>query len=250
MFGLMDVVSIIQLGLDFKSVFASKASMNNAVISEINSLRGQVEQLSDRLWVANKELWVHDTTIPPNRQKIITNLRDIKEVAHPVAEKLGANMLYSAGIYAPDRAQQAFSQNPFKCLMDIEPLSLYSSSSKSRNDMPVVFNYDGTLFVGHQKIGAIDASFNLSSHFPQSIQPVVPQPDTKKTPQQRDARFGFRLGFIGSILFWGFVVLDGPPSGDQWLPAILIIVSTTLAISVCTSLFLRYLMRFLRWIVS
>ncbi len=132
---------------------------DNSHIEYLDRIATGIERLSDHILYAPNMEAVQDIT--QNRQRKIDNLRDVKESLEPVQRAVGSDILSSAIILTPDKMQTAMQASPWEVLMDIRPVSL-SNSPNNPDMIPIVFEHDGTQYVGWQMRGTLPMLFDCT----------------------------------------------------------------------------------------
>jgi hypothetical protein len=123
----------------------------------------QLEALSRELYYLRQQE-VRDTSV--SRQRIITDLSQIRQVAHPIQQALGGALILSTPMTAPDRVQAVDFE---KILDDIRPLRGIPASADDPTLRPVVFTKEGQAFVGFLRIDSARPDLHLE------YKPLKPQ---------------------------------------------------------------------------
>jgi hypothetical protein len=137
-------------------IFRSK---DNSHIEYLDRIATGIERLSDNILYAPNMETVRDITI--NRQHKIDNLREVKQSLEPVQKAVGSEILSSAIILTPDKMQIAMQASPWEVLLDIRPVSL-SNPLNNPDMIPIVFEHDGTQYVGWQMRGTLPMLFDCT----------------------------------------------------------------------------------------
>ena len=179
------VLGILQFfGVGFDNIVGSKvaAAHSSALNADLDALRGEIEKLSDQLFVAKNQLWVQDLSL--DRQQQILNLKDMKARLSPMVEAMGTKVLCSSSIITPDKAKIALVEDPWECFDHIKPATL-GMKHIPHGFVPITFEYNGSLFIGAQKPGLLKAVFNLSPNFSNQASQIHALPPMPSPPPPR-----------------------------------------------------------------
>jgi len=121
-------------------------------------LASKIEKLSENIY------YLPDVQIVKNInlsvQRIVSNLREVREALEPIQTLLGTKIISSGMIITPDRMRSAVLKDPWEVLMDIRPANNLSRSHTNTDLIPIMFEYDGTRYIGWQMKGTMPLLFN------------------------------------------------------------------------------------------
>jgi formylglycine-generating enzyme required for sulfatase activity len=137
-------------------IFRSK---DNSHIEYLDRIATSIERLSDNILYAPNMETVRDIT--QNSQRKINNFREVKDSLEPVQRAVGSEILSSAIILTPDKMELAMQKSPWEVLMDIRPVNL-SNPPNNPDMIPIVFEHDGTQYVGWQMRGTLPMLFDCT----------------------------------------------------------------------------------------
>jgi formylglycine-generating enzyme required for sulfatase activity len=144
-------------------LFKGSQDENSCYLNQINeSLKNidsklKFERLSDDIIYTPLLESVRDIT--RTQQKIITDLRDVRESLEPVQRALGGEIISSAMIESPSKMQNALSRSPWEVLSDIRPAHL-AAKPNNPDLVPIFFKYQGMYYIGWFMRGALIPSFD------------------------------------------------------------------------------------------
>ena len=123
-------------------------------IEPLDRIVSGIERLSDNILYAPNLETVQDIT--RNRQRKISNFREIKESLEPLQKAIGSEILSSAIILTPEKMQIAMQANPWEVLLDIRPINL----SNPPDMIPIIFQHDTVQYIGWQIRGSLPMLFD------------------------------------------------------------------------------------------
>ena len=129
------------------------------VAEHVGDIRVHVERLSDKVLYAADLQAVRDVT--QSRQRMVDDLREVRESLEPLSQTTGQEILSSAMIWTPDKMQKAMHKDPWDVLHYIRPLS-YASSVSYPDMVPVLFEDPDSRvqYVGWAKRGMLLPAFD------------------------------------------------------------------------------------------
>lgn len=126
-------------------------------LAGVESKLASVVHLSDKITVLADQIGVRDIT--RTRQRCVEDLREVREALEPVQRAVNDNILSSAMIWTSEKMKRAMSQNPWKVLLHIQPVTL-ASPPNDPNLMPIIFEHGGVQFIGWQAQGTFPMLFD------------------------------------------------------------------------------------------
>ena len=149
--------------------------MGNTVTNQLDKITAQIEKLDTHLYyIAQQEVW--NTSI--SKQQVIDDLKQIRQVAHPIQKAVGSDLIVSKPISSPARLKSVFERNAEEILFDIQPLrgnGIPEGYLRDNTMLPVTFTQWGQGFIGLIKIGYAKDYLDLQ-YKPQPPLIVPPQP--------------------------------------------------------------------------
>jgi len=118
----------------------------------------KIERIAERILYAPNLQVVIDTN--QTTQQVYRDHKQIHDALEPVQRALNQDILSSAMILTPEKMQQALITNPFEVLCDPRPLNFFDRSRMPPEGVPVLFEIDGTKYLGWQLKGTLPSLFN------------------------------------------------------------------------------------------
>ncbi len=118
----------------------------------------KIERIAERILYAPDLQVVIDTN--QTTQQVYRDHKQIHDALEPVQRALNQDILSSAMILTPEKMQQALITNPFEVLCDPRPLNFFDRSRMPPEGVPVLFEIDGTKYLGWQLRGTLPFLFN------------------------------------------------------------------------------------------
>lgn len=120
-------------------------------------LAGKIEKLSENIYYLPDIQMVKDINL--SIPKIVSDLREVREALEPIQTLLGTKIVSSGMIITPEKMRSAILKNPWEVLIDIRPAS-FSHLHVNSDIVPIMFEYDGTRYIGWQMKGTMPLLFN------------------------------------------------------------------------------------------
>ncbi len=140
----------------------------------------KIERIAERILYAPDLQVVIDTN--QTTQQVYRDHKQIHDALEPVQRALNQDILSSAMILTPEKMQQALITNPFEVLCDPRPLNFFDRSRMPPEGVPVLFEIDGTKYLGWQLKGTLPFLFNCRY----DDLWIPPAPTIISTPQTTD----------------------------------------------------------------
>jgi parallel beta-helix repeat protein len=118
----------------------------------------KIERIAERILYAPDLQVVVDTN--QTTQQVYRDHKQIHDALEPVQRALNQDILSSAMILTPEKMQQALITNPFEVLCDPRPINFFDRSRMPPEGVPVLFEIDGTKYLGWQLRGTLPFLFN------------------------------------------------------------------------------------------
>jgi len=130
---------------------------DNSQKETLERIASGIERLSDTILYAPNMESVRDKS--RTHQRKIDNLREVRESLEPVQKAIGSEILSSAVILTPDKMLKAMQASPWEVLIDVRPVTL-SKQPNNPDLVPVVFQHDGSQYIGWQMRGTLPILFD------------------------------------------------------------------------------------------
>lgn len=145
-------------GLHGLATSVSTGRKLDQALEAIVDIGARVDQLSDDVLIAPKVLSLENTNGP-------TQIADIQGDAALAALSstqrfADEKILSSAAINLPDLTVESFRRSPWELLIDIRPATL-KTDPRDVSLVPILFDHEGTQYVGWQTRGALPTLFNF-----------------------------------------------------------------------------------------
>lgn len=127
------------------------------ISEQVDKSQFKVERLSDNILYLPDLQDIKDIT--QNKQRIIHDLRDVRESLESTQQVFGGEIVSSAMIWTPGRMQDAMTRNPWEVLLDIRPANLYSQPTHP-DMVPILFQHNGIAYLGWQLRGTLPMLFD------------------------------------------------------------------------------------------
>lgn len=127
------------------------------LLQDQHCLASKIEKLSENIYYLPDIQMVKDVNL--SIPKIVSDLREVREALEPIQTLLGTKIVSSSMIITPRKMRSAILKNPWEVLIDIRPAS-FSYSHVNSDMVPIMFEYDGTHYIGWQMKGTMPLLFN------------------------------------------------------------------------------------------
>lgn len=132
------MLSLLSFGKDAYEFVSDirRGDPNKEVVAQLEKLNQHIVRLSDHILYAPGLQLVQDTTT--NRQRVLTDLREVRQSLEPVQRVMNDDILASAMILTPDKMKQALHADPWDVLVEIRPLNLARPHTNS-SMVPILY---------------------------------------------------------------------------------------------------------------
>jgi len=155
------ILSVAGLGLNvYKTVSGVHHGQSkvDALVASLRKRDAVIERIAEQILHAPQMQVVRDNTT--QRQQLVTEARQLRDVLEPVSKVLGGPILSSAMILTPQLMQQALARDPWEVLDAVRPADRVKRPTNP-DMVPILFEDRGSRYVGWQLAGALPALFNL-----------------------------------------------------------------------------------------
>jgi len=154
---ILSVGSWISSAVDLHDKYKTLCAIHHGETA-FQKLDQKIERIAERILYAPDLQVVIDTN--QTTQQVYRDHKQIHDALEPVQRALNQDILSSAMILTPEKMQQALITNPFEVLCDPRPLNFFDRSRMPPEGVPVLFEIDGTKYLGWQLKGTLPFLFN------------------------------------------------------------------------------------------
>ena len=130
----------------------------NRLLDELAKANIKLEKISEDIFYSPAVREIENARDDINT--VMGDIRELKNQLEPVARTLNQCIVTSDMLATPDKMGELMKANPWSVLDNIRPVTLVTPHSNPEM-LPVMFEYEGTRYIGWQMKGAVQNLFDI-----------------------------------------------------------------------------------------